>query len=163
MKETYRRSISFHLARLAKLQTARTRQLLGGADLHPGQDHVLRALAEHGAMTMGELAEALGVRAPTATKAISRLAGQGLVERAAAGADGRVVKVSLTETGAALAEKTAGVWAQVETEMLGEFDGKELRRLRKGLRRAGRNLAKAGGISLDGTEPDTEDDEAESG
>ena len=154
MKDKYRRSIGFALTRLARLHRQRNLQLLGKLGLHPGQDEVLRLLGEYEAMAMGDLAEGLGVRAPTATKTVARLAAQGLIEREDTGGDGRVVRVKLTGQGATRALEIAGFWKGIEDEMLQGLDGKDRRRLRKGLRRAARNLAAAGGV-----EPGEDEDE----
>lgn len=146
MSKDYRRSVSFQLAQLGKLQNARARALLAEAALHPGQEKLLAALSGAESLSMGELAEALGVKPPTATKAVSRLAAQGLIERLDQSVDGRAVLVRLTGPGRALAEKTGGIWQKIEADMLSEFDAKALRRLRKGLKRAAKNLAGAAGF-----------------
>lgn len=67
--------------------------------LYPGQDGVMLALADNDGMTAGELASHLGVRPPTVTKMIGRLAGQGFVARSASKIDGRITHVSLTRAG----------------------------------------------------------------
>ncbi len=100
--------------------------------LYPGQEQVLKILADGGDMMMGELAAALKVRPPTASKTIGRLAAQGLVERrTAGGADGRLVQVGLTQAGRDKAAAIDDLWFAAEDEMLADMDAKEARRLRK--------------------------------
>jgi DNA-binding MarR family transcriptional regulator len=54
--------------------------------------------------TMGELAGHLGVKEPTVTATVDRLASEGLVRRTKDAADGRVVRVTLTDDGRSLVQ-----------------------------------------------------------
>jgi DNA-binding MarR family transcriptional regulator len=130
---------------------------LADLGLFAGQEQVLQALSSAGAMTMGELATVLRVRPPTASKTISRLAALNLVERHAEPDDARVVRVKLTEEGLRRAAAIEALWDDVEKELLGGFDGKDRKRLRKMLRRAARNLAEVSGADPRGL--DSGDDE----
>jgi DNA-binding MarR family transcriptional regulator len=143
----------------SRLYRARIGEKLAAVGLFPGQEQVLEALASEGVMTMGELAQKLSVRPPTVSKTIARLSAQGLVERNADSGDGRMVQVKLTEAGHLRLAALGGLIAEVEAEMLSDFDGKDKKRLRKLLRRASRALASAGGRAL--TEPETDPAEAE--
>lgn len=67
--------------------------------LYAGQDAVMLALDAQDGQTPGAIAAALGVKAPTTTKTIGRLAAQGFVRREASPDDGRMMKVFLTEAG----------------------------------------------------------------
>ena len=73
-------------------------------DLPVGQARTLIHLSVAGRRRMGELAEDLGVKLPTATRIVDRLVERGLVERSASPEDRRVVWVEPTPEGAALAE-----------------------------------------------------------
>jgi DNA-binding MarR family transcriptional regulator len=64
-----------------------------------GQLRLLSALLINETMTVGELAEDLGVRPPTATGVTDRLVRQGLIERTGDPADRRIVRIGLTEEG----------------------------------------------------------------
>lgn len=141
-----------------RLYRARTGERLQALGLFPGQEQVLEVLAVKGGMSMGELAERLNVRPPTVSKTIARLSTQKLVRRSAAGGDGRLVKVEITDEGHALVERLASLMEDVEAEMLKDFDNKDRRRLRKLLKRAARSLAEVSGRSRDG-EDDVDDDE----
>lgn len=92
-------------------------------------------------MSMGELAAILQVRPPTASKTVSRLSAMGLVARQDRDRDGRVVRVALTQAGQDRAEAITELWDEVEDELLAGLDGKDRKRLRKLLRKVGRNLA----------------------
>ncbi len=62
----------------------------------------LSTLQRSGPARLTELAVAEGVSQPSMTALIARLAGQGLVDRAADPRDGRAVVLSLTDAGAGL-------------------------------------------------------------
>lgn len=153
MTKGMERTVGHALTRAARMHRARMGQLLAEIGLFPGQEQVIETLSQHGEMTVGALARTLGVKAPTASKALARLETQGLIARANTGEDARITLVGLTEIGRMRAEGLAGLWQTVEDEMLDGLDGKERKRLRKALRRAARNLADAGS-------PDDESDAA---
>jgi DNA-binding MarR family transcriptional regulator len=135
---------------------------LTSLDLFAGQEQVLQALESEGKMTMGELAAILRVRPPTASKTVSRLAAMKLVERHAEAGDARVVRVKLTKEGKKKAAAIDDLWNEVEDELLGDFDQKDRKRLRKLLKRAAKNLAKLTGADLDGFDsPEDELDDLE--
>ena len=156
------KSVGWALVQAARLHRSRMGDKLADLGLFAGQEQVVQALAAEGQMTMGELAAILRVRPPTASKTVSRLAALGLVERRAEPDDARVVRVGLTADGAAKAEAIAAIWDEVETELLGDFDAKERKRLRKLLRKVARNLAEITGADARGLDAaDDEPDEAE--
>jgi DNA-binding MarR family transcriptional regulator len=140
-REPYRKTIGAHIqhaARLHRTLVARKLTILG---LYPGQEQVLKILADGGDMTMGDLASALRVRPPTASKTVGRLAAQGLVERrGAGGGDGRLVRVGLTAAGQEKSAALDDLWFAAEDEMLADLDGKDVKRLRKLLRRIEKTL-----------------------
>jgi MarR family transcriptional regulator, transcriptional regulator for hemolysin len=160
MGEKSDKSIGRALILASRLQRARLGEQLQASGLFPGQEVVLEALAAHGPMPMGELAERLDVRPPTVSKTITRLSAQGLVKRSAAGGDGRLVSVELTEDGLAKAKSMAGVSLAVEKEMLVGLDSKDRKRLRKALKKMAKNLAHASGRMTAVDEPDDDSDEA---
>ncbi|WP_349369986.1 MarR family winged helix-turn-helix transcriptional regulator [Salinarimonas sp.] len=156
------KSVGWALVQAARLHRSRMGDKLAELGLFAGQEQVVQALAAEGQMTMGELAGILRVRPPTASKTVSRLAALGLVERRAEPDDARVVRVGLTAEGAAKAEAIATIWEDVETELLGDFDAKDRKRLRKLLRKVARNLAEvtgadARGLDVADEEPDDVD------
>lgn len=157
MKDPVQKTIGYRLTHTARLQKALSARLLANLGLFPGQEAVLKLLCEVDGRTMGDLASALRVRPPTASKTIARLTTQGLVERRTTDGDGRLVRVFLTDAGRERGASIDGVWDQLETEMVAGLDGKERKRLRKLLRKVEKNLALR--LGTDGGI----DDEAEAG
>lgn len=79
-------------------RTALSRHLLN-LGLYAGQDSVMLALDAKDGQTPGAIAVSVGVKAPTITKTIGRLAAQGFVRREGSPNDGRMMLVFLTEAG----------------------------------------------------------------
>jgi DNA-binding MarR family transcriptional regulator len=88
--------------RLAITRTARRLRQEAGTDLTPSLSAALATVECHGPLTPSELAEIEGVRRPTATRLVARLAAAGLVDRAGDPNDRRVSLVSISSTGSAL-------------------------------------------------------------
>ncbi len=161
MKDPFAKTISYRLNHTARLQRALSARLLSDLGLFPGQESVLKLLSEEDGRTMGDLAAALRVRPPTASKTVARLTTQGLVERRTSDGDGRIVRVFLTEQGAERAGSIDGIWELMETEITAGLDGKERKRLRKLLRKVEKNLALRLGTHTDAhdaTEEGTDED-----
>jgi MarR family transcriptional regulator, organic hydroperoxide resistance regulator len=91
-------------------------RLASESELSLSQYHLLEPLLRAEApLGVGELACAAGVSAPTATKMVSGLERDGLVERRACAQDRRVVRVGLTAFGAErMAAKRARIRARRE-------------------------------------------------
>jgi DNA-binding MarR family transcriptional regulator len=143
-------SIGWILAQTARLHRFHLNESLNNMGLFAGQEQVFQALDNQSALTMGELASILRVRVPTASKAVTRLAALGFVERQTDGKDRRSVQVKLTQKGETASARIHALWDKVETDMVAEFDPKESKRLRKLLLRAATNLA----VTLGGDEQD---------
>lgn len=156
MAFNHRKSVTYRLAQAAKAQRTRSASHLGRVGLHPGQDAVLKALAECDGQTMGELAHSLSVQPPTVTKMIARLGAQGLVSRRASERDGRLARVYLTEEGRQRVGEVDRLWKRLEKEALNGLDDKERKRLRKLLRTIEKNLSQ--GIGGDEGEEETGED-----
>ncbi|HEX5900581.1 MAG TPA: MarR family transcriptional regulator [Solirubrobacteraceae bacterium] len=91
--------------------TRRMRGRIGDeGELSLSQYHLLEPLIDGERLATCELALAAGVSAPTATRMLSRLARERLVERVPCAADRRVVHVVLTDDGRArvLAKRARG-------------------------------------------------------
>ncbi|QJP16602.1 MarR family transcriptional regulator [Starkeya sp. ORNL1] len=160
MKEGFDKTIGHRLHHAARLQRALAARHLAELGLFPGQETVLKLLLEDDGRTMTELASALRVRPPTASKTVGRLSAQGLLARRAAGGegDGRLVRVFLTDEGRTRAAAIDGVWDKIEDTMGDGLDGKERKRLRKLLRRIEKNLAAKLGTKLGTADTDAEDE-----
>lgn len=163
MKDPIAKSIGYRLTHTARLQKALSARLLADLGLFPGQESVLKLLVEQDGRTMGDLASALRVRPPTASKTIARLTTQGLVERRATDGDGRLVRVFLTDAGRDRGGSIDRIWETLEGEMVAGLDNKERKRLRKLLRKVEKNLAQRlgadGGLD-DEPEPADEEEDA---
>lgn len=139
----------------ARRHRARTAALLSEIGLFPGQDKVLQALAAAEDLSMSTIASEMNVRPPTASKMIARMAAQGLVERRGREGDARLVVVAITEEGRSRIEGLRRIAKRVEREALAGLDDKDMRRLRRLLKKVSRNL---GGKAAD--EADAEDSAA---
>jgi DNA-binding MarR family transcriptional regulator len=140
MTFNYRKTVTYRLAQAAKAHRSRSGSHLSRVGLHPGQETVLKSLADNEGQTMSQLAQALSVQPPTVTKMITRLAAQGLVKRVASEQDGRLARVHLTDEGRGRIEEVDRAWKRLEKEALAGLDDKDRKRLRKLLREIERNL-----------------------
>ncbi len=152
------KSVGWALVQTSRLHRSRTGDKLSQLGLFAGQEQVLQALGNSGPMTMGELANILRVRPPTASKTVSRLSALKLVERHTEPGDARVVRVKLTKEGKRKAAAIDALWDEVEAELLQGFDNKDRKRLRKLLRRAAKNLAGLTGADQTGFETESDDE-----
>jgi DNA-binding MarR family transcriptional regulator len=134
-------TVGWLLAQAARLHRFYLNEKLAGMGLFAGQPQVLQALDQQNALTMSDLAAILRVRVPTASKAVTRLAALGFVERLSDGGDRRTVRIKLTRKGKAAAARIQTLWDEVESNMTAGFDSKDSKRLRKLLLRAAANLA----------------------
>ena len=80
------------------------------ADTHAGgsnmlQVHALTLLDEHGGMTVGALADALQVTAPSASVFVGRLVRRGLLQRVRTAKNRKLVHLRLTPAGRALVRR----------------------------------------------------------
>ncbi|MEM6761784.1 MAG: MarR family transcriptional regulator [Pseudomonadota bacterium] len=157
----YSKSATHRLAQAAKAQRVRAGAHLSGVGLHPGQEVVLKALANRDGLTMSELASELGVQPPTVTKMVTRLAAYGFVVRQASPTDGRLARVSLTEPGRAIIADIDKMWKRLEKEALAGFDDKDRKRLRRYLRKIEKNLLTAHGSEAELDLADDDDNELE--
>jgi DNA-binding MarR family transcriptional regulator len=141
MKDGFEKKIGQRLHHVARLQRALAARRLQEIGLFPGQETVLKLLAESDGRTMTELAGALKVRPPTASKTVGRLSAQGLLVRRASEGDARLVRVHLTDEGRSRAGAIDSIWDALEETMTAGLDGKERKRLRKLLRKIEKNLS----------------------
>lgn len=125
----------------ARRYRARQAKMLAEIGLFPGQEQVLRALIETDGLTMGEIADMLRIRPPTASKMAARMGAQGLVERRSSSDDARLVTIHITEQGRARGAEIERIARKIEKRLLVGLDEKDARRLRRLLKRAARNLA----------------------
>ena len=134
-------NVGHFLTLAARKHRVRKAALLVEHGLFPGQDQVLISLGQVEALTMSEIAIQLNIRPPTASKMIARMATQGLVERRSKDEDARLVEVFITEAGKTLLERLAKISKKVEKESLSGLDEKDVRRLRRLLKKVAKNLS----------------------
>lgn len=157
MKDGFDKKIGQRLHHVARLQRALAARRLQDIGLFPGQETVLKLLCESDGRTMSELAAALKVRPPTASKTVGRLSAQGLLVRRASEGDARLVRVHLTEEGRHRAEAIDAISDSIEDTMTAGLDGKDRRRFRKMLRKIDRNLSAQLGATTSEADEDAED------
>ncbi|WP_432478845.1 MarR family winged helix-turn-helix transcriptional regulator [Nocardioides sp. GXQ0305] len=97
--------------------------------LNPTDLRCLDWLAD-GPKSVGELAEATGLRPAATTALVDRLSGRGLVRRAPSAADRRKVLVEMTEQGAALTWECYGPLVAEGDHLLADLDADELAAMR---------------------------------
>ena len=103
--------------RIGERLQADTQQIMEefGVPVQAGQYPFLRAIDGAGALTIGELAEAVGITQPGATRTLAQLVELGLVEARASDEDQRRKLMSLTPAGRELVEfSRREVWPRIE-------------------------------------------------
>ncbi|WP_143348407.1 MarR family winged helix-turn-helix transcriptional regulator [Ensifer adhaerens] len=91
-----------------------------GFDVPAGQYPVLAALDRHGALSVGDLVQALGVSQPGVTRSLTLLAEKGLIEIERNERDRRQKAVVLSSEGRNIVERSKrDVWRHVETAVTG--------------------------------------------
>ena len=114
------------LRRLGERLQAETQEVLDGLEPRvPASQHpLLAAIDRYGSLSVGQLAQALGVTQPGVTRAVGELVEAGLVEVAAAPDDGRRRMLALTDAGKAFVEAArAKAWPRVERAVADLCDG----------------------------------------
>ena len=113
----------------------RTSHPVHRAEMTPEQYWLLRLLNRRGALSIGELAEALGVTGSSVTTACKRLEKAGLVTRERQVDDERMVRVMLTGQGLARVESWQQQRRELLTQLLAPLDQDEQRTLQRLLER----------------------------
>ncbi len=121
---------------------------LAASGLYAGQDALMLALDTQDGQTPSQIATRLGVRAPTITKTINRLAEKGFVRKSASEIDGRLAHVHLTEEGRAVIEAIRAAVEASETLAVEGLSGKDVKTLVKLLRKVDRNLHSPQGADI---------------
>ena len=137
------------LAKIGMAWKTRSWRLAAPHSLTPSQGQILAVLRSAGPQgrTLGELAEALGVRPPTASAAVSTLEQKGLLRKREDSADRRAVRVRLTRRGQAAARRCAD-WPEFLAEAAGELNEAEQRMLLGALIKMIRHMQERGEIPV---------------
>ena len=110
-------TLGSRLRRIGERLQAETQQVMAehGVPLQAGQYPILAALDENGPLSIGALANALGVSQPGITRSVGQLARQGIVTVERSDADQRTRMVALTDTGRQWVEHgRTVVWPLIE-------------------------------------------------
>jgi len=117
VKELGYLTLGTRLKRLGERLQAQTQVLLEyeGVDLPASHFPVLAALDRLGAMSVGELTEAVGMSQPGVTRSLDKLVAEGLVSSAQLAGDRRVRTIALTKPGRQLiARSKRTAWPMIE-------------------------------------------------
>jgi DNA-binding MarR family transcriptional regulator len=129
MTRPRRQAIEAAMAAVGELFAERRRGSMAwvrGCDISMAQLHVLATLHEQGDLTVGALAESLGISAPSASAVVDRLVERDLVARERSEDDRRIVRLSLSGTGRQLIEQIHGLGADQFRRVLAELSDDEL-------------------------------------
>ncbi|MCT7377765.1 MarR family winged helix-turn-helix transcriptional regulator [Chelativorans salis] len=144
MSKSSKGSIIGRLQAAARLSRTALAERLLDQGLYAGQDKIMLALSRENGQTPSQLAEKLGVRPPTVTKTINRLAAQGFLEKRASDEDARRAHVFLTANGEQAIRAIEKSVRRTEKQALKSLDKKEQKALQKLLERIEANLSKNG-------------------
>ncbi|MCI5074765.1 MarR family transcriptional regulator [Oricola sp.] len=128
------------LQNAARIGRTHMAKLLQATGLYAGQESVMELLSAQDGQTLGQLATALGVKPPTVTKTVTRLAEQGFLERRPSETDARQIHVWLTEDGRAVLEQMQKAVRDAEMRALDGVKKKERKQLAKILAKIEANL-----------------------
>lgn len=113
-------------------------------DLSIAQLHLLATLNERGPTTVGALADALAISAPSASSIVDRLVERGTVDRVRSTEDRRQVLVSLSEAGRRLADEMQGLSQTTLRAVLQQLEAGDLADLLRLLPRLAAAAARTG-------------------
>ena len=123
----------FHAFKTAMhLQRRLMLRMLAEQGAHPAQAGCLRLLAESDGMSQRDVAERLGVSAPSVTSMLQKMEAGEVIERRADEHDQRITRIYLTDKGREIIGRLHGVYAHALDASLGslsEDDRVELGRL----------------------------------
>ncbi|TDH35021.1 MarR family transcriptional regulator [Pseudohoeflea suaedae] len=125
--------------------------------LYAGQDGLMLVLDRQDGLTPGAIATELGVKAPTITRSISRLAAQGLVHRQNSSDDRRQSLVYLTDLGRDKIKAISKAQKATEKQALAGFKNKEIKQLMALLEAVETNFAAPGTKQKAEAEPAADD------
>ncbi len=135
---------------LAKIALVLRHEAWHGAraeSLSPTQAQILAVLQRRGSAALQDLADELGVGAPTASEALGALVRKRLVRKTRSRQDGRAIVASLTAAGRTRAARLP-MWPDVLAETLGELAPEEQEVLLRGVIRMILALQRRGRIPV---------------
>jgi DNA-binding MarR family transcriptional regulator len=126
VKELGYLSLGTRLKRLGERLQAQAQVLLEDAGVEVPASHVpvLAALDRLGALSVGELTEAVGISQPGVTRLLDKLQTEGLVRSTQSADDRRVRTIALTKSGRQLVLRLKGaVWPLIEAAVADACSG----------------------------------------
>lgn len=129
------RSVGYLLARAKNLMSLSVEQEVSGLDITHAQATCLLVISTGSASTVTDLGRCLNTDAGSITRLLSRMERRGLVTRTRRDDDRRVVDLSLTPEGEALAARLPAVFCDVMRRHFAGFSAEEVEILRGMMRR----------------------------
>jgi DNA-binding MarR family transcriptional regulator len=126
VKELGLLALGTRLKRLGERLQAQSQELLDAAGFTLPASHfpVLAALERRGRMSVGELAETLGVTQPGVTRMLEKLESEGLVESQRQAGDRRVRMIVLSRAGERFVARAKSLaWPQIEAAVADACEG----------------------------------------
>jgi len=117
-----------------------SRRRLGLFGLTPTQFLTLQALMMQDGLTVGEVAEEIGISPSTASRTLDQLEKKACVRRATVRRDRRRIRVFLRPKGKKIRQRVRGFWAGMSQEMFLGFSEDDLAMLERGLARVRANV-----------------------
>ena len=155
MAKARKAAVMNRLQAAARLSRTVLAARLNGHGFYAGQEQLMLALEHEGGLSPGALAIRLGVRPPTITKTINRLAAAGVLEKRASTSDARQTHIFLTDTGHEAIKALEKAVRKTEKQAFRGIDKKEQKALAKLLARVEANLARE--ADVDPVEDEEED------
>lgn len=141
MAKSKKGAVIGHIQAAARLSRTSLAARLVAHGLYAGQDQIMLALSGRDGQTPGALAAQIGVRPPTITKTINRLAAQGYLEKRPSPDDARQTLVFLSPAGHEAIRAIEKSVRKTEKQALKGLDKKDQKQLSKFLDRIGANLS----------------------
>jgi DNA-binding MarR family transcriptional regulator len=128
-------TLGSRLKRIGERLQADTQRIMDDMELalQASQYPFLASVDRHGALTIGELAEAVGITQPGTTRVVSQLVGLGLMKVQQTPEDQRRKIITLTKKGQQVIDRSKKeVWPRIEnavTDLCGNLSGPLLKQL----------------------------------
>ena len=132
--------VGYALAQAARAHRAEMQERIAGLGLHVGQELLIIDIHHHPDTTQGELVQRIGIEQPTIARALSRMQRTGFVQRFPDPDDRRVIRLRLTERGAAVVKDVLGAWTGLESRSTAELSDSEVAQLTSLLNKIRDNL-----------------------
>jgi DNA-binding MarR family transcriptional regulator len=133
--------IGFQFFQIGRMHRQRAEEALNQLGIHAGQEMTLLQLWIEEGLPQSQLAAAMKVEPPTATRMLQRMEQAGLIERRLDPEDARVSRVYLTERGRSLEQPVLQVWRELEAHTVAGLSDTEQALLHRLLQQVLTNLS----------------------